>query len=317
MQNIRVSNFVEVKRMSIKTSRVQGTAHVTIEHDRCIGCGRCVQVCCGAPLYMEDGKVQVDQTRLFGCIACGQCVAVCPQDCILVTGRDLSSQDKLDLGQPENRSSYEHLYSLMLGRRSIRRFSNRDVEQIIIDKILDAAATAPMGIPPSDVEVLVLEGRKKVREFSDDAAQFIQKCKWFFSPPMLMLQRPFVGKEACELSKSFVKPMISFLAEGRERGEDWLMYDAPLAMLFQGSSYADPADSYIAATYAMLAAQSLGLGSCMIGSIAPFIKQSRAIKEKYGISSKMPHGLVVVFGYSEIEYRRGIKRRFAKVSFCR
>lgn len=303
--------------MSIKTSRAQGTAHVNIDYSKCIGCGLCVRVCCGKPLYLEDGMVKIDQTRLFGCIACGQCVAVCPKDCITVTGRDLTSQDKLDLGQPENRAAYEQLYLLMLNRRSIRRFSGQDIEHDIIEKILDAAAAAPMGIPPSDVEVLVLVGRKKVREFSDDVARFIQKCKWFFSPAMLMLQRPFVGKEACELSKSFVTPMINFIAESRERGEDWLMYDAPLAMLFQGSSYADPADSYIAATYAMLAAQSLGVGSCMIGSVAPFVKQSRTIKEKYGISSKMPHGIVVVFGYSSIEYQRGIKRRFAKVSFCR
>lgn len=301
--------------MTIKTSRVQGTANVTIDHSECSGCGLCVQVCCGAPLYMEDGRVQVDQTRLFGCIACGQCVAVCPQDCIAVTGRDMTVQDKAELGQLENRADYEQLYSLMLSRRSIRKFSSREVEQPVIEKILEAAVTAPMGIPPSDVEVLVIVGREKVRHFSDDAAQFIEKCKWFFSPAMLMLQRPFVGKEACELTKTFLSPMIDYMAEGRKHGEDILLHGAPLAMLFQSSPYADPADSYVAATYAMLAAHSLGLGSCMIGSVSPFVKQSRSIKEKYGISPKMTQGIIVIFGYSDIKFKRGIKRRFAKVKF--
>lgn len=53
--------------------------------------------------------------------------------------------------------------------------------------------------------------------------------------------------------------------ESYDEGENWLTYFASLAMYFHVSPYTDNADPYIPATYAMLAAQSLGLGSCMLG----------------------------------------------------
>ena len=46
---------------------------------------------------------------------------------------------------------------------------------------------------------------------------------------------------------------------------DLLFYGAPCVLLFHQSPYADPVDGHIACTYAMIAAESLGLGTCMIG----------------------------------------------------
>ena len=60
-----------------------------------------------------------------------------------------------------------------------------------------------------------------------------------------------------------------------DKGINKINYDAPLAMYFYGSPYCDPADPIIAATYAMIAAETLGLGSCMLGAIHPFIQKGR------------------------------------------
>lgn len=76
-----------------------------------------------------------------------------------------------------------------------------------------------------------------------------------------------------------------------------------------------PADSLVAATYAMLAAESLGLGSCMIGTPAYFIKYSKKIKQKYDLPLKNQPGIVVIFGYPRIKYRKALKRRLAKVTY--
>ncbi len=56
-----------------------------------------------------------------------------------------------------------------------------------------------------------------------------------------------------------------FFIEAREKGEDWLLYNAPLAMHCYVSVYTDPVDLLGSATYAMLAAETLSVGSCMIG----------------------------------------------------
>ena len=48
--------------------------------------------------------------------------------------------------------------------------------------IIEAVSTAPMGLPPSDVEVLILDGFDKVQQFADDIIAVIRKSRWFFSP---------------------------------------------------------------------------------------------------------------------------------------
>ena len=106
------------------------------------------------------------------------------------------------------------------------------------------------------------------------------------------------------------------LIEGQEREVDYLLYDAPLAMYFHGSPYGDPADPVIAVTYAMLAAEFQELGSCMIGTIAPFFRHERKLREKYGIPPKNRQGIMVIFGYPSTKFHNAIRRICAGVHFC-
>jgi nitroreductase len=99
-------------------------------------------------------------------------------------------------------------------------------------------------------------------------------------------------------------------------GDNYVTYDAPVAMYFYGSPYCDPADPIIAATYAMIAAESLGLGTCMLGGVHPFIqkgKAARKFREKYGIKYTSREGLIVIMGYPRVKYNKGIRRTFANV----
>lgn len=50
-------------------------APVTVEPERCSGCGHCVAVCAEKALCLEDG-IQLDQSRCLGCAACAR---VCPE----------------------------------------------------------------------------------------------------------------------------------------------------------------------------------------------------------------------------------------------
>lgn len=302
--------------MAIPTSRTNEKAKVTIDYDKCKACGTCAQVCKDFTLRLEDGKITIDRDPIFGCMACGQCVAVCPNDSIKVEGRTLSSQDIVEIPEKESKTTFDQLYSLMFARRSVRDFKSGEIDRDIIDKIIASASTAPMGIPPSDIEILVLDGRDKVRQFTADCINYMKSMKWFFSPVTVGIMRPFIGKTTYQLFKSFVIPLVDKLIEEHEKGKDYLLYDAPLAMYFYGGPFSDPADQYIAATYAMIAAESLGLGSCMIGSIGPFIeKRAQKLKEKYRINQKNQTGLVVIFGYPKYKYRKAIKRTFAKVNY--
>ncbi|MEQ8202056.1 MAG: nitroreductase family protein [Syntrophomonadaceae bacterium] len=301
--------------MGIKTGRADGVAQITLDTEKCDDCGICAEVCKGAPLVMIDGRLEVEQPRFFGCIGCGHCMCVCPQDCIQINGRDMSSADVLPLPDKSDRADYQHLYDLMLSRRSVRNFRDRPVEPEMIEKIVAAVATAPMGLPPSDVEILVLDTPAKVQEFAADVVTVMKKSRWFFSPILNFFLRPFLGREYIESVDSFIRPALDIFIDETGQGQDYLFYNAPLAMYFHCSPYADPADPLVAATYAMLAAESLGLGSCLIGTPAYFIKYSREFKRKYDLPRKNQPGIVVIFGYPRIKFRKGLRRRLAQVTY--
>jgi nitroreductase len=87
-------------------------------------------------------------------------------------------------------------------------------------------------------------------------------------------------------------------------------------MYFHVSPYADPADPLIVATYTMLAAETLGLGSCMIGTIGPMLKNGgKDLKDKYGINPRNQPGIAIIFGYPAVKYRCAIRRNLAKIHY--
>jgi ferredoxin len=302
--------------MSIPTSRTREKGEITISEAKCNGCGLCVEVCKDFGLKIVHKKAVISQNPLFGCIACGHCMAICPTGAIEINGRELSPDDLFDLPARDSAASYDQLLNLLKIRRSLREFRDEPVGQQITDKIIAAALTAPMGIPPSDVHLLVLPSRESVRRFSEDFCNLLTGMKWFVSNWFLTLMRPFWGKSNDEMMRKFVRPVIQVYNQNMKKGIDLVTYDAPLALYFYGSPYADPADPLIAATYAMIAGESLGLGTCMIGGVHPFIQygsKAKKFREKYGIKFPCREGLFVIFGYPKVKYSKGIKRTFASV----
>jgi nitroreductase len=193
---------------------------------------------------------------------------------------------------------------------------DKKIENEIIQKILEAASTAPNGLGTSDVEVMVLDNKEKVEEFTLDLVNVLKKNKWLFSPAMLRIYRPFMGKENYDSLKSFAATALDTFINKYDEGTNWLTYSAPLAMFFHASKYADPADPYVAATYAMIGAQALGLGSCMLGTPNILLNIfGKTIKQKYEIPLKNKNGIMVIFGYPSIKYSFALKRRFANIKF--
>jgi ferredoxin len=302
--------------MAIPTSRTKEPGKISIDRNRCTGCGKCVAICGDNSLELFEGYSRQSSGAVFGCIGCGQCMAVCPEEAIKIHGRFLSPDDLFPLPLPEEKASYHSLTALMQRRRSIRKFRSTPVEQSLIEEVLAAAQTAPMGLPPSDVCVKVWDTREKVHEFTVDYCNYLEKMKWFFSPFFLSLMKFFWGKENDELFRNFLRPLVARYTGAMKGGENTVTYDAPVAMYFYGTPWSDPADPIIAATYAMLAAESLGLGTCMLGAIHPFIQSGKAgerFRKRHGIRYKSKEGLFLIMGYPKAEFLKGINRGFAHI----
>ncbi len=121
--------------MAIITSRTNENGKITILYDRCNSCGLCVKVCKDFSLKMVDNMPVVSNNPVFGCIACGHCMAICPENAIEISGREMSAADLVDLTETKNKPSYDQMKNLLIGRRSIRDFKDKDIVDDLIESI--------------------------------------------------------------------------------------------------------------------------------------------------------------------------------------
>jgi len=161
--------------MAIPTSRTKEKAKIIIDNDLCTGCASCVEVCKDYSLIIKEDKVSINENSIFGCIGCGHCMAICPENAIKILGRFLNPSDLFELPSKETAANYEQILNLYLRRRSIREFKDRPIDSEIIEKIINAAKTSPMGLPPSDVNVLIFDTVEKNRQFVKNFCDYLKK----------------------------------------------------------------------------------------------------------------------------------------------
>jgi hypothetical protein len=66
----------------------------------------------------------------------------------------------------------------------------------------------------------------------------------------------------------------------------------------------------------MLAAESLGLGTCLLGIVSPCLERDRAWRRAHGVPDANKLGLTLIMGYRRFAVRRGLLRRLASVTWA-
>jgi len=290
-------------------------AEPTVNSQTCRVCGLCVETCPADVLCVKDGKIVQSDHSKFGCVGCGHCMAICPTESITVSGRGIGAEDRLRLPPVEMRATADQLEALLVARRATRHFKPDPVPRPLLERVIRTASTAPMGIPPSNVELLVLDSPEKVQAFAEQLVATFPRLVRFLKF-YLLIAGPFLGRATKETLRGFILPLLETTWRQRREGRDVLMWNAPAAIIFHHGPYAESADGIIAATYAMIAAHSLGLGTCPIGTIPPTLDRSRSLKRAYGIPEKNRCALALILGFGERRFARAIRRRFASVRYA-
>lgn len=300
--------------MTIYHSMYKEPGKVTVDEKVCSQCGLCAGICPAKVLIMEEGRLQVSDKSLFGCIACGHCMMVCPTGAITVSGRGVSPKDLMPLPDLGKRANVDQLEALMRARRSVRRFRESPVDPRLVERVVELASTAPMGIPPWDVGCVSVIGREEVRRVAGEIIKGYESFLKIFKPWLLAVMRPFIGKVKYEMFAGFIHPLAQIYVSEHRKSRDKLFYDAPVLLIFHHSPYTDVLDAGIACTYAMLAAESLGLGSTIIGGAPPVLQRNRTLCRRLGIPDSNKPSMALILGHPAVHFRKTIRRRFAHVS---
>ncbi len=76
-------NFVrDVSDEISSVYRRMESVEVSVDPERCIGCGMCSEICFTRAARIRDGRCDIDQVA---CRGCGRCAEICPKDAIQIT----------------------------------------------------------------------------------------------------------------------------------------------------------------------------------------------------------------------------------------
>lgn len=287
--------------------------HFFINRDTCSKCGICVEICPASVIQKnKDGEINFVANHLHLCVSCGQCMAVCHTKSIVVKGFSYET-DFFEL------SDNKDFFSLVEHRRSVRRFKPMPVNKSDMEKILYALTQAPHGDAHHHVEVTIVNSREKIMEALPHISAFYDKLeKWLQNPIIRHMIKKKKGSDTLNTLRNHLLPRIkkgiyrnvSYEYDGITRGAHTLM-------LFHAhkDSEEHKEDSYILVTYAMLAAQALGLGSTIIGLVPPAINKSKELRKIFAIPDDHESVVSIILGYPKYKYRRGIKRQLKKINW--
>jgi nitroreductase/NAD-dependent dihydropyrimidine dehydrogenase PreA subunit len=287
---------------------------IEIDEDLCTGCGLCVTACPTGTLSLRDGKATATGEES---IFCGHCEAVCPQGAVRVTAIDEEmSQYKTFTKEkqwlPPGNYHTDLLVQLMASRRSCRHFTARPVERDVLEDLMKIGITAPSGTNSQAWTFTILPARKAVTAFAGHIASYFGKLNAAAEKPLLRLSLKLLGKgELDAYYHGYYRKIKEALEQWYGSGKDQLFHGSPAAMIIGSKPGAScPAEDALLATQnILLAAHSMGLGSCLIGYAVAAMKRDPAIQRAIGIPAEEEIHAVIALGYPDEVYQRIAGRR--------
>jgi nitroreductase/NAD-dependent dihydropyrimidine dehydrogenase PreA subunit len=317
-------SFEELKPMLRPTGIIRG--EITVDLEKCTGCGLCVQNCPFSCLEMDE-TTETKHPKMrdeYICMSCSNCIIACPKEalsigqCFEVKGGFFDtgfSPIKMPLEPKDadgNPAEWTVVERTILERRSVRNYKKTPVPDTFIRRVLEAGRFAPSGgnhqpwkfTVVTDPEFIAqLEGACQAvwagmyPVFTNDDAVINMVGvvpTGVFDP---RTQRGLRGIALKELPVFFNAPALIFM------GGHVKLNDAPTAIGICGENM-------------NLAACALGLGACWtnFGKAVNFIPE---IKAKLGFDENWQVESVLALGYPKFKQAGLVARQYRPVAWFR
>ncbi len=276
--------------------KILAMPRILIDQDKCNQCGHCVALCNSSNVY-EQVEREIKVTRADDCWFCGHCVAVCPTDAIEHSEFPISECPVID---PAILPSLDSMTAAFRGRRSTRIFQDKPVSRRIIDDLVNIARWVPSASNAQPVDWLAVDDPAQIAALSAQTVDFF-------------------GRKAIRIAAGDDKILSALddvedfarISRQSEMGEDPIFFRAPVLLLAHvpDDDVFGRDDATYAAYNLMLAAERMGLGTCLIGYFIFALENSDKLLRMLLLPDLRKVEVAIVLGYPRYRFRRLIPRR--------
>ena len=276
---------------------------IVVKNEDCTKCQVCGSVCPYELFFIENDTLQLQSQFEEECIECGHCSAICPVDIIRLKAHQ--NEILKDIPKKEDLPSYSSLLNLVTIRRSIRNFKNHAVPKEELIKLLELAKYTATGHNEENIYYTIVQDTELLEKFSNEITTNIRNLvgKLEDSEGRASLEAvlpPETMKKAIEFLPGFKRNI-----DRVERGRDpWHRGGILLIMHSPKTTTALIENCSLAACNIMLAAESLGIGTCSLGYTTAMLNQFRTVSKLVKIPRNHKVGYTLTLGYPVHKYKR-------------
>lgn len=266
---------------------------VTVDKDKCTGCGSCVKICHESCIALVDDTASIDYEF---CSTCTQCVAICPEQALSWDGVPPVAFDEARLPSPEQ------LDELFKQRRSIRSYKKDKIDRALLEEIVTYGIYAPTH--NYGFRAVVVDDEEIIEALDRILMRFVSMLyNVAFRPKIVGVLARLIGRSEEYLLN---KPKIE---SSLERG---FSFHHPAAIVFIVGDKRIPL-SVDSAQYALanmtFYAQVRGIASCLWGNGPIFMDRSRAARRLLGLQRHDRIFGALFLGYPRVRFRNRVEGR--------
>ena len=287
---------------------------IKVDLENCTLCKACVNDCVARLFYIKSEKLYIIDDFESLCILCGHCVAVCPVN--VITLKNYESESKMNKPESKKISDFESFYNLAITRRSIRQFKDKPIPKESLKSILELARYSPTGSNTENVHYTVIQDKELVSKISnyitEKVKRFVERLEDNNGRDLLKASMPAEEFEIAIENLSKTRGILSMI----KRGIDFWCWNGELIFIHGNSTIGGIlTNSALAAAHIMLAAKTVGLGTCSLGYLTFHANQSETIKKMINLPKNHDIGYTLAIGYPKVKYKKIPTRKPIRVQW--
>lgn len=273
---------------------------IQIIRGKCARCGIC-RLRCPACFTADENGVAAIRNNAASCISCGHCVALCSHGAVVHADIPLEAIEPLG----NSSISPDEFEILVKKRRSHRRFENRAVPDEMLKRLLDIACFSPTGVNVQEVSVKVLRRPERIRALAEGAVRYFADLS-----ESLEAEASSYKAEGVQIPETLdlkIKKNARYrnMAASFEKGHDPIFHKAPAVFVFHAPELCPtPKDDCVIASHTVvLAAETIGLGTCYIGLFNRACAENAALRERLSLPEGHRVFSTVILGFPALHFK--------------